>query len=49
MGQRYRGIEDQKPGSGLSLNQDFAKGRGLESKVKKRKNLNWGDVFSEVV
>ena len=34
MGQRYRKIEDQKPGPELAWNLDFAKGEGLEPKVK---------------
>ena len=34
-GQKYRREEDQKPWPGLALNQDFAKGRGLKSTVKK--------------
>ena len=33
MGQRYRKIEDQKSGSGLACNLDFAGGKGLEPKV----------------
>ena len=32
-GQRYRKMEDQKPWPGLVRNQDFAKGRGLASKL----------------
>ena len=37
-------MEDQKkPGPGLALNQDFAKGGGLEPKVKKFfENVNFG-------
>ena len=35
MGQRYRKMENQKSGPGLACNLDFAKGIGLESKVKK--------------
>ena len=35
MGQRYRRMEDQKPGPGLACTVDFAKGKGLEPKVKK--------------
>ena len=31
--QRYRRMEDQKPGFGLASNLDFAKGKGLEPKV----------------
>ena len=34
-GKRYRKMEDQKLWSGLTLNQDFAKVRGLKPKVKK--------------
>ena len=40
-GQKYRRMEDKKPKSGLTLNQDFAKGRGLKAKVNKWKLLNW--------
>ena len=35
MGQRYRRMEDQKPGSDLARNLDFVKGGGLEPKIKK--------------
>ena len=35
MGQRYRRMEDQKPGPGLACNLDFAEEKGLEPKVKK--------------
>ena len=35
MGQRYRRMEDKKSWPDLALKQNFAKGRGLESKVKK--------------
>ena len=35
MRQRYRRMEDQKPGPGLACNLNFAKGEGLEPKVKK--------------
>ena len=35
MGRRHHRMEDQKPWPGLARNQDFAKGRGLEPKVKK--------------
>ena len=35
MRQRYLRMENQKPGSGLACNQDFAKGGGLEPKVEK--------------
>ena len=41
VGLRYRKIEDQKPWSGLPLNQDLAEERGLKPKVKKRNYLNW--------
>ena len=34
MGQKYRKTEDQKPWPGFSRNQNFAKERGLEPKVK---------------
>ena len=34
MGQRYRRMEDQKPGPGLTFDQKFSKGRGLKPKVK---------------
>ena len=34
MGQRYRKIEDQKPGPELAWNLDFAKGEGLEPNGK---------------
>ena len=34
-GQRYRRMEDQKPGPGLACNLGFAKEKGLERKVKK--------------
>ena len=38
MGQRYRKLEDQKPRPRvLTLNQNFAKGRGLKPKVKQPK------------
>ena len=33
--QRYRRIEDQKPGPGLACNLGFAKEKGLEPTVKK--------------
>ena len=32
--QRYRRIEDQKPGPELPCNQDFAKGEDLNQKLK---------------
>ena len=35
MVQRHRKMEDQKSGPGLACNLDFAKGKRLESKVKK--------------
>ena len=35
MGQRYRKIEDQKPGPGLECNLDFAKEKELETYLKK--------------
>ena len=35
MGQSYRWMEDQNPRPGLACNLDFAKGGGLEAKVKK--------------
>ena len=41
MGQRYGRMEDQKPWPVLVLNQNFAKGRELKPKVKKRKRLTW--------
>ena len=34
-GQRYRRMEDQKPGPGLACNLGFAKEKGLERKSKK--------------
>ena len=41
-GQRYCRWKDQKPPlPDLALKQDFAKGRGLKPKVKKRNCLNW--------
>ena len=46
LGQRYRRKEDQKPGPGLALNQDFVTGRGLKPKVKMSK---LGDVLSKLV
>ena len=46
MGQRYRRKEDQKPGPGLALNQDFVTGRGPKPKVKMSK---LGDVLSKLV
>ena len=46
MGQRYRRMEDQKPRTGMALNQDFAERRGLTPKLKTSK---WEDVLSEVV
>ena len=33
MGQRYRKMENQKPEPGLACNLDFAKRKGLETKV----------------
>ena len=33
-GQRYRRMKDQKPLTGLALNQDFARWRGLQAIVK---------------
>ena len=35
MGQRNRRMENQKMGLWLACNLDFAKGKGLEPKVKK--------------
>ena len=35
MGQRYRRKENEKLGTELACNLDFAKGKGLEPKVKK--------------
>ena len=35
MGQRYRKMKDSKSEPGLACNLDFAKGKGLEPKVKK--------------
>ena len=46
MGQRYRGMEDQKPWHGLAREQNFVKGRGLEPKVKMSKSR---DVVSKLV
>ena len=40
MGQRYRRMEDQKPGPGLACNLDFAKSEGLEPKVEKVPKLS---------
>ena len=37
VGQRYRRMEDQKPGLGLVLNQDFAEGKGLKLSVRYQK------------
>ena len=34
MGQRYRRMEDQKPGPRLACNLGFANEKGLEPKVK---------------
>ena len=34
MGQRYPKMEDQKLGTGLACSLDFAKGKGLEPKIK---------------
>ena len=39
MGQRYRRMEDQNPGSGLARNFHFAKGEELEAKVKKTSKI----------
>ena len=33
VGQRYRGMEDQKPWPGMVLNREFSKGRRLKPKV----------------
>ena len=46
MEDRRRRMEDQKLWSGLALNQDFAKGKGLIPKIKTSK---WEDVLSEAV
>ena len=40
-GHRYRKMEDQKSWPGLSRNQNFAEGGGLEVNVEKLKCLNW--------
>ena len=34
MGQRYRKMENEKPGPRLACNLDFAKKKGLEPKAK---------------
>ena len=39
MGQRYPRLEDEKPGTGLACNLDFAEGKGLEPKFQSF--LNW--------
>ena len=39
MGQRYRKMEAQNRGPGLACNLDFAKGEGLEAKVKKASKI----------
>ena len=39
--QKYRRMEDQKPGPGLALDQDFVKWRELKPNDKKRKCLKW--------
>ena len=42
-------MEDQKSGIGLTCNLDFAKGKGLEPKVKKFPKLSkLGDVVSKL-
>ena len=49
-GQRYRRMEDQKPGLGSACNLDFAKERRLEPKVKRFPKLaKFGDVVSKLV
>ena len=46
MGQRYRKIDDQKPWSVFSSNQDFVEERGQEPKVKLSE---LGDALSKLV
>ena len=46
MRQRYHRMEDQKPWGGLARNQDFAKGRGVETKVENVKRSKLKDVLS---
>ena len=46
-GQKYRGMEDRKPGPGLACNLGFDKEKGLELKVKKMSELE--DVVSKLV
>ena len=41
MGQRYRGMEDQKSWPILALDQDFTKEGGLKPQAEKQKCLNW--------
>ena len=48
MGQRYRRMEDKKAWPGMALNQDFAKGRRLKPKVKKRKRLNFSAEINNI-
>ena len=48
MGQRYRRMEDKKPWPGMALNQDFAKGKELKPKVKKRKRLNFSAEINNI-
>ena len=49
VGQRYRRMEDQKPRPGLARNLDFAKEKGLESKVKKISKLSKLGNLSKLV
>ena len=50
MGQRYRRMEDQKSGPGLSYNLEFAKGKDLNQKLKRFPKLSkLGDVVSKLV
>ena len=50
MGQRYRRMEDQKLGPGLTCNLDFAKEKGLEPNLKRFPKLsNLGDMVSKLI
>ena len=50
MGQRYRSLEDEKPGTGLACNLHFAKGIRVEPKFKMfPKSSKLGDVVSKLV
>ena len=49
MGKTYPKMEDQKSGTGLLCNLNFARGKGLEPKVEKFPKLSkLGDVVSNL-